>query len=121
MPNRTVTLPTLDYGPVTLAEPAWCAGHDGHRPGSRADLTHISPETSLAFEGLRVGTAVLFQAPYATIGASEPRASVHLDYEPGLSGLNPSDLYDLAAAMDTGADQLRSIADQLTAILGGGQ
>ncbi|WP_408996320.1 hypothetical protein [Streptomyces ipomoeae] len=34
--------------------------------------------------------------------------------------MNPVQLYSLAAALDSYADQLRGLADQLTAILTGG-
>jgi hypothetical protein len=116
---RTVTLPTLDAGDITLPEPVWCAGHADHRPDTyRADLTHYGPEHRLTFNGEELFRLILAQAPL-----SEPasRAVVAYVEESGYTGsLTPAGLYDLAAALEGAADQMRAFADQLTALLTGG-
>ncbi|MFG3231803.1 DUF6907 domain-containing protein [Streptomyces antibioticus] len=122
MTNRTVTLPTLDHGPVTLPEPAWCAGHADHRPDTaRADLIHCGPPAALTYLGIDVFTAELVASPYASttiprLGGPTPGVSI----DPLGRTLDPADLYDFAARLDTYADRLRALADQLDAILAGG-
>lgn len=111
---RTVTLSTLDHGDVTLPEPAWCAGHDGHQPEYLTDLTHASVDVTLGLPGVPVGVAEIYQGPCAEIDTREVCASAHLDFETGSGGLNATDLYELAAALDTAADQLRDLAGRLS-------
>lgn len=119
-PIRSITLPTADHGPVTLPEPSWCVGHTDHRPDTyRVDLDHKGPEHLLRHGGEPLWTAFLGQAPYASrpehrgIGLFVEQASY-------AHTLDPASLYDLAASLDAHADQLRDLADQLTAILAGG-
>lgn len=40
--DGTVTLETVDYGDVTVPEPAWCIGHSWQPNPHRADITHNS-------------------------------------------------------------------------------
>lgn len=120
MANRTVTLPTTDHGTVTLSEPAWCVGHADHQPVNRADILHSGPKRHLAYGGQPIGYAQLFQGPCAEESTREVQASVVLIFEPR-RGYDPTDLYCLAVALDSYADQLRDLADELTTILGGGQ
>ncbi|MGW1363496.1 DUF6907 domain-containing protein [Streptomyces chartreusis] len=118
-PIRSITLPTLDHGDVVLVEPSWCAGHSHHNPRTaRVDLVHVSPVQLLIVDDWRLGVAFLFHAPYS---GQAPRAAVHLDYGTGRADLTPATLYALAGAMDRSADQVRALADQLTAILAGGE
>lgn len=110
---RTVTLPTAE-GEITLRCPAWCAGHAGHRPDShQADITHNTPDVKLGTRGQPFGTAVLSQAPYSEHSTRGIYAFVAISFESGPGGHTPVDLHDLAAALDTAADQLRDLADQL--------
>ncbi|MGY1499164.1 DUF6907 domain-containing protein [Streptomyces sp. QTS52] len=120
---RTVTLPTEDHGDVTLDEPAWCVGHPNHRPDDlRADILHSGPDVTLTFRGQHIADASLVQSPFSTaeipeLCSSTPGVSVH----PLGRTLDPVQLYDLAATLDTYADRLRDLADQLHTILGGGR
>lgn len=120
---RTITLPTADHGPVTLDEPAWCTGHDGHRPDiARVDLTHTGPAVDCTFRGIEVFTAELVASPYSAstspeLGGPTPGVSVW----PLGRTLNPVQLYDLAGLLDGSADRLRGLADQLARILAGGE
>lgn len=117
---RTITLPTLDAGDVTMPEPSWCRGHADHRPDSyRIELDHKGPEHRLTHHGELLFTAFLGAAPFA----DDPR-----EHTPGLyveqgrfaRTLNPTELYDLAATLEAHADRLRGLADQLAQILAGG-
>ncbi|MEH0423145.1 DUF6907 domain-containing protein [Streptomyces sp. B21-083] len=120
---RIVTLPTVDYGDVTVTCPAWCIGHPNHKADDyRADILHQGPDVTLAFHGHDIGDAALVQSPFSTAEIPELCSST-----PGVSisligrTLDPVALYDLAATLDRHADQLRDLADQLLVILGGGQ
>ncbi|MFF7754345.1 DUF6907 domain-containing protein [Streptomyces sp. NPDC007971] len=113
---RTVTLPTADHGNVTLTEPSWCTGHVSLPGDLRADILHQGPDTVLAFHGYRIGEAGLVQSPFAESLSRQPGVSVSLLGQT----LDPRGLYELAADLDAFADQLRDLADQLTALLAGG-
>lgn len=118
---RTITLPTADHGDVTVSCPAWCIGHPNHRPTDhRADILHRGPDVNLTFYGTDIIATCLAQSPYATpgdpsLGGPTPGVSV---YPPGRT-LTPVQLYDLAATLDTYADRLRDLADELHALLTG--
>jgi hypothetical protein len=120
---RTITVPTTDHGPVTLTEPSWCAGHPDHRPDThRADIIHSGPDIQLNFWYVTLLSACLVQSPYASdagpgLGGRTPGVSVH---PLGLT-LDATQVYDLAARLDTFADRLRDLADQLTTVLAGGE
>lgn len=114
---RTVTVPTLDHGDVTVPEPSWCTGHAPF-PEHRADLTHYGPEHRLTYNGAELFRLMLAQTPFAERASHEVCAYVE---QSGYAGsLDPAGLYDLAAALDAAGDQLRAFADQLTARLAGG-
>lgn len=120
MTNRTVTLPTIDHGEVTLPEPAWCAGHTDHDPGNvRADILHKGPDVRLDFLGEEIINAGLAQSPFTTL-PTRPEfggRTVGVSVSPPDRTLNPVQLYSLAAALEGYADRLRDLADQLDAIL----
>lgn len=118
---RLITLPTADFGPVTVDEPSWCAGHQLHDPlTERADLMHSGPAVDLVHLGAALFSAELVQSPFAEsssplLGGRTPGVSVW----PLARTLDPAGLYALAANLDTYADRLRTLADQLGVILGG--
>jgi hypothetical protein len=112
---RTVTVTTVDHGPVTFTCPPWCVA-DHEDGGYRADIAHTGPDVALVFHGLNVGVAALVQAPYAETSSRKPGVSVSLLGQT----LDPTGLYDFAAALDTHADKLRDLADQAAALLAGG-
>jgi hypothetical protein len=119
----TITLATSDHGPVTLEEPTWCVGHADHRPDTaRVDIAHCGPPVDCTFLGIEVFTAELVASPYSAstrpeLGGSTPGVSVW----PLGRTLDPVQLYSLAAALDRYADELRGLADQLAAVLDGGE
>ncbi|USQ86996.1 hypothetical protein NFX46_26735 [Streptomyces phaeoluteigriseus] len=116
-----ITLPTVDHGDVVLPEPAWCAGHAHHDPETeRADLMHAGPVIECAPLGRPLLSAELVQSPFANtesrrLGGRTPGVSV---WPLGLT-LNATDLYSLAAELDTYADRLRTLADRLATVLDG--
>ena len=106
---RTVTLPTLDAGNVTLTCPAWCAGHTDHRPDThRVDLDHKGPETRLTYNGVVLWTAFIGQAPFATDPAQRG-PGLYVEQGHLARTFRPVDVYDLASAIETHADQLTEI------------
>ncbi|WP_405645877.1 DUF6907 domain-containing protein [Streptomyces sp. NBC_00019] len=118
---RTITLPTVDHGNVTVPEPSWCTGHDGQQPGHRVDIVHKGPNVVLSFLGAEILAAGLAQCPFTTVAGPElggPTVGVSV-YPPGRV-LTPVALYDLAATLDAYADRLRGLADELAALIGGG-
>jgi hypothetical protein len=120
MTDRIVTLQTADHGPVTLEEPAWCAGHQDHHPGTyRADLTHYGPEHRLTFNGVELFRLMLAQTPYADRASRDTCAYVEQSGSTG--SLTPAGVYDLAAALDHAADRMREFADRLAVLLDGSE
>ncbi|MEU3546304.1 DUF6907 domain-containing protein [Streptomyces longwoodensis] len=116
---RTVTLRTSDRGDVTIPEPAWCIGHALHDPETAyVDLGHHSARTVLNFQGRTIGEARITQTPYTEGGTRAAYASVYLLLDG--ADVGPAGLYDFAGRLDAHADQLRALADQLAAILDGG-
>jgi hypothetical protein len=116
---RTVTLPTTDHGDITIPEPSWCAGHHDHRPEARVDISHASPVTGLELPTSR-GPIVLIEAciesrPF-TAG---PYRGPHLWL--GIEGdgfpSTPEQVRATAAGLEANATALRTLADQLAAIL----
>ena len=121
---RTVTLPTVDHGNVTLPEPSWCAGHAHHDPETaRVDLIHAGPVIDCTHLGTELFSAELVQAPYATAGTPQHLGgrTAGVSVHPLGRTLTPTEVYSLAARLDAYSDQLRDLADQLTPILGGAQ
>ncbi|KDN75229.1 hypothetical protein DF19_25055 [Streptomyces olindensis] len=120
-PIRSITLPTTDFGDVTVPEPAWCAGHADHRPGPRAEILHRGPDATLTFRGQHLTAAALVQAPFLPAATPElggPVPGVSVDIV-GLV-LDPVGVYELAAALDLHAAALRALAYDLAVILAGG-
>ncbi|MFD5507002.1 DUF6907 domain-containing protein [Streptomyces sp. NPDC127051] len=112
--DRTVTVHTLDHGPVTLPEPSWCAGHDG-QPEVRADLHHTAPlDVPAGLVGL---AAELVEFPY---GEHPVPVSVYIELTGVGTTLDPRGLREYAAALNDRAAVLRRLADRLTVLRSGG-
>jgi hypothetical protein len=118
---RTVTLATCDAGDVILPEPSWCRGHADHRPDThRVDLDHKGVEHRLTHNGALLWTMFIGQTPYAS--RPEHRSpGVYVAQEGYAETHTRIALYDLAAALDAHADQMRALADELAAEWGEGQ
>ncbi|WP_369778054.1 hypothetical protein [Streptomyces sp. R33] len=112
---RTVTVPTLDHGPVTLPEPDWCAGHVGQPVEVRADLHHAAPLD--VPDGLLDLVAELVAFPY---GETPVPVSVYVELVPVAVTLDPDGLRRYAAALAARATLLRRLADRLTVLRSGG-
>lgn len=118
---RTVTVNTVDHGPVAFTCPPWCVTDHAAVPvGYRVDISHDGQKTPLRFNGQVLGDCLISQAPFAERGTRDIQGFVVVTYGED-RGFDPSGLYDLAACMDSHADQLRDLADQLSRILAGGQ
>ncbi|MGW2044659.1 DUF6907 domain-containing protein [Streptomyces sp. NPDC001858] len=119
---RMITLTTADRGDVTIPCPTWCVGHAHHDPeAGLIDLMHCGPAVECTFLGIEVFTAELVASPYAStslprLGGRTPGVSIH----PLDRTLDPTDLYSLAAALDSYSDRLRDLGDRLAVILDGG-
>jgi hypothetical protein len=98
--DRTVTVPTTDHGPVTIPEPAWCAGR--HPAGYlRSEIAHEGPTISVMAATERGPRPMvhlsLWQDPFPTPAcrhSDDVHVAVRLidgdtyDYDvPGLEGL----------------------------------
>jgi hypothetical protein len=77
---RTVTVHTIDHGPVTIPEPSWCLGvHTAE--GYREDIEHQGQPVRLTVDTPchgkeQVLEAVLFQRPFSTHGPTGPLVAV---------------------------------------------
>ncbi|MFJ5638577.1 DUF6907 domain-containing protein [Streptomyces sp. NPDC093223] len=121
---RHVQIETGDHGTVTVVCPSWCTGHDDQpHNGYRADIMHQGAPAVLTFDGEHLEDASLVQSPFAAaggnprLGGQVPGVAVSLVGET----LNPQELRDFADALARHAGQLRALADQLAAILAGGE
>ncbi|MHC3391316.1 DUF6907 domain-containing protein [Streptomyces lavendulocolor] len=114
---RTVTVPTLDHGTITIPEPAWCTGHTGHQPGYRVDITHTGPEHPFAFEDQVLLVAMLTQAPFTPTGSQE--TGLYVEQTGHARTLDPAGLTRLAAAFVIYATHLRTLERQLSTIKAG--
>lgn len=116
---RTVTVPTLDHGPVTLACPTWCLGH-GPEPEHRIDISHVGtdePLTLLTRRGRVVHLVTALESrPFVTDPfLRRPFVNVAIGgdwYPTGLPGLEA-----MAAQLEADAEALRERARQLAVIL----
>ena len=115
---RTVTVHTLDHGPVTLTCPAWCTGEHDESDVFRVDLAHDGVEHVIAPAGREILRALLTQAPYS---GSNRRPGLYVDVA-DLSGIRtPAEVEQLADDLTAAAVQLRALARELAALLAGGE
>ncbi|WJV47666.1 DUF6907 domain-containing protein [Streptomyces flavofungini] len=120
---RTVTVHTLDHGPITITCPDWCIGHEGP-PQYRVDLSHFGPDRPLTLPTRRGPAIHLVTAlevrPYVDDSFLRlPFVGVHIGgdwYPTGLAGLEA-----MADALTAQADALRDQARELAVILAGGR
>lgn len=104
---RTVTVDTVDHGPVTLTEPFWCSGF--HPPGGyRADIAHYGQEIALTVDTpchgeVRVMAASLYEGPFSEHEARGPAVAVEL------GDLDTGDAHSFDAA------RLAGLADSMVA------
>ncbi|MGW3134374.1 DUF6907 domain-containing protein [Streptomyces sp. NPDC001139] len=116
---RTLTVPTLDHGAVTVTCPAWCAGE--HEPdGYRVDIVHVGAEQTLTLP-VRGGHAELLlvaleQRPF-TEGwpGTEPFVSVGFGGDHHPAGVLA--LECMAIELERHAEALRDFARRLAVVL----
>jgi hypothetical protein len=119
--RRTITVPTLDAGDVTLTEPSWCTGISHQHAVHRTDICHYGPDVTITV-GTESGprpllTLFLAQHPFA---APKPTWSpgtrvyvaVHLldgdHYSYDVAGLDQlaNDMYEVARRVRLVANRL---------------
>ncbi len=114
--SRTATVPTIDHGPVTLPEPAWCIGHHA-QPEALADVHHTGPEHVVSYGGGITLRAELVAFPY---GITPVAVSVHLELHVPDVTLDPPGLEGLASVLVEQAAELRRLALRLAVLRAGG-
>lgn len=119
MSERMIRLETIDHGGVTLACPAWCAGHSA-RPGYRIDITHVGPDRPLTLPTRRGEVEHLITALESRPFVSDPflrrpfvTVSLDGDWFPG----GPENLDAMADRLAEQAHVLHGQADELRALL----
>jgi hypothetical protein len=101
---------TIDHGPVTLPEPAWCLG-DHEAGGYRTDLSHTGEEHRFDFDDEVLLIASFTQDPFATRG---PRtAGLYVEQTGFARTLDPDEVDQFAASLVEHAAALRALARQL--------
>lgn len=110
---RTVTLETIDHGPVTFSCPTWCVGHGwqmGH-PVYRDDVTHNSIRVKAAADTYSHGYETVLRtwmswAPFVEL---VPRVAVEVD----LTGdFEAEEIGHLAGVLRTAAARMEAVAAQ---------
>ncbi|MCB5166031.1 hypothetical protein LG634_14445 [Streptomyces bambusae] len=114
---RTVTVHTIDHGPVTLPEPAWCTGHAEAPAEYRSDVHHAGPEIVRGYNGRAVLSAELVEFPF---GQQPIKPSVHVELYVPAATLDPPELEALAAVLTEAAVELRQLALRLAVLRAGG-
>lgn len=112
--SRTITVPTIDRGPLVLTCPSWCAGHDTRIPQYQADLSHTGPEHAFRFNGEQLLLALLTQYPF---GSGSRETGLYVEQTGFARTLDPAGLRQLAATLTVHAVHLRTLAGQLDDLL----
>jgi hypothetical protein len=116
---RTATVRVLVAKSLQVDEPDWCTGHDGDPANYKADITHCGPEHVITVNGFETLHAMLAQAPYSEI--SSPVTALYVE-EGNLTGsYTPDEVAQLADALTETANRLRTLGQELTAILERGE
>jgi hypothetical protein len=111
--QRTVTVPTLDRGDITIPEPAWCAGH-GEIPQLLSDTGHIGTAHRATFHGDELAFAALAQDPFAIHADRSVAVLVEMGHL--ARSLTPAELDELAAVLVDYAGTLRHLGRQLSVL-----
>ncbi|MGW4434710.1 DUF6907 domain-containing protein [Streptomyces sp. NPDC004596] len=115
---RTVTLETIDHGPVTFEEPPWCIGHHWQQDIGRNDITHRSVRVKAPADTYSYGMQQLLQvwmswAPFVEL---VPRVAVVLDL---LGEYEAEEITHLAGVLRTAAARMEMVAAEAIALRGG--
>lgn len=106
-----VTVPTLDHGDVTTAEPDWCLGHVDARPEFRCDTGHVEAAHEANYCGHELAYAALVQDPFAERGGRDVGVVVEMGSLP--HRLGPTELRELANVLVDFAETLNGLAGRL--------
>ncbi|URM90395.1 hypothetical protein LUW75_10765 [Streptomyces sp. MRC013] len=117
MSARTVTVKTLDHGPVTVTEPSWCTGHAGQPVEFRTDLCHTGPLRTLSYDERALWYAEVVAYPFAVDERRGP--GLYVEAAPFARTLAPADVDRLAAVLVEHAARLRHMARELAVLRGG--
>ncbi|WP_327169224.1 DUF6907 domain-containing protein [Streptomyces subrutilus] len=112
---RTVTVPTLDHGDVTLPEPSWCAGHPEGPTEARVDVHHAAPVP--VPDGLVDMDIELVEYPYGTVPIP---VIVYVAITVPAMTLDTDGLHEYAAGLVERAALLVEFADRLAVLCAGG-
>ncbi|MFF4566179.1 DUF6907 domain-containing protein [Streptomyces sp. NPDC001435] len=111
--SRTITLQTIDHGPVTVEEPDWCLGHAGEPVGYRADIVHKGRIVAAEYEAdhgpVEFLKARISWGPFGEL-RPEPYPVADVEEFPPMS---PAQLRELVAEVHLHADRLDRLADEL--------
>lgn len=119
MNEHTVTVNTLDHGPVTVPCPMWCVGEhpDG---GHRVDIAHYGVDHHIKVNTIHgprdVLTAVLAQYPFTDRPTAAPGNALHVSVQLLDGDSYPFDvagLHQLAAELVDAATRVQRIARRL--------
>lgn len=109
--TRTVTLNTMDHGPVTFECPAWCIGHGWQPDGGigRNDITHNSVRVKATADTETTGplplmTAWVSWAPFIEL---VPRVALELYVQ---SDFEAEDIYQLTRGLRVAGMRLEKLA-----------
>ncbi|TGB09791.1 hypothetical protein [Streptomyces sp. MZ04] len=121
--DGTVTLPTLDFGDVTIPCPEWCTGHLA-QPQYRSDLTHNGPVVVAKVETECHGVIEFLQthlswAPFAEL-RPEPYPVAAIEVGDG-HDFGPDGVRKVAKALLGHAGRLHRFADDLDHLRDGGE
>lgn len=114
---RTVTVHTLDNGPVTVPEPGWCTGHPAELAEYRDDFHHTGPEHVVDYGGQSLLTAELVEFPFCLHPVAP---SLYVDITIPGATLDPLALEGLATILTEQAAELRRLSLRLVVLRAGG-
>lgn len=118
--RRTVTVETVDHGPVTVTCPSWCLGvhPDG---GYRVDITHAGRVMEFEADTSRGPVVVLLAAlelrPFTELPPG-PVVFVNVEIGGDWYPSSPGQLESLAAALVGHAARLHGLAERLAELRG---
>ncbi|MEU3045108.1 MULTISPECIES: DUF6907 domain-containing protein [unclassified Streptomyces] len=115
----TVTVATLDHGPVTFPEPSWCTGHAEHLVEALVDVAHHGPEQPLMFGNEPLFLAALVQDPFTSRGSRD--VGLYVEQTGYAATMAPQDVDALADALVSAASRLRHMARGLAVVRSGGE
>ncbi|MQY13758.1 hypothetical protein SRB5_39100 [Streptomyces sp. RB5] len=103
---RTASVNVYVHKPLTVDEPAWCAGHPDALPQFKTDVLHNGPEQIIAPGGRAMFRAFITQAPFAT-NPDARTAGLYVEAADITATYSPNEVEQLAADLVEAAAVLR--------------